>query len=205
LVRSDEGDDAQAWAVQYDDGMSLTTASEQIAHGLAEAERQRGHRVTVRRLDDTEAHPQGAGQPVVPVPAWAAEPFESPEPASEPEPAPVPEPAAVAEPEPAPAPAPAAVAEPEPAPVPEPTGQAAPPGLTREPEPARVAMPAGRRRLLLYVLAAVCIVIAAALADYWNVLPRVGAGTSPAQVGSVLHGPRLLPPLGQPPVMHFGH
>jgi hypothetical protein len=55
------------------------------------------------------------------------------------------------------------------------------------------------------VLAAACIVIAAALADHWNVLPRVGAGTSPAQVGSVLHGPRLLPPLDQPPVMHFGH
>jgi outer membrane biosynthesis protein TonB len=198
-VRSDEGDDAQAWAVQYDDGMSLTTASEQVAHRLAEAERQRGHRVTVRRLDDTETRPEGAGKPVVPEPARAAEPFESPGLTSEPEPAPAPEPAAVAEPEPAPAP------EREPAPVPEPTGQAAPPGLTREPEPARVAMAAGRRRLLLYVLAAVCIVVAAALADHWNVLPRVGAGTSPAQVGRLLHGPRLLPPLDQPPVMHFGH
>ena len=65
--------------------------------------------------------------------------------------------------------------------------------------------PAGRRRLLFYVLAAACILVAAALADHWNVLPRVGAGTSPAPVGSVLHGPPLLPPLGQPPVMHFGH
>ena len=32
------------WAVLYDDGMSLTTVSEQIAHTLAEAERQRGRR-----------------------------------------------------------------------------------------------------------------------------------------------------------------
>ena len=40
------------WAVLYDDGTSLTTVSEPIARSLAEAERQRGHRVTVRRLDD---------------------------------------------------------------------------------------------------------------------------------------------------------
>ena len=40
------------WAVLYDDGTSLTTVSEPIAHSLAEAERQRGHHVTVRRLDD---------------------------------------------------------------------------------------------------------------------------------------------------------
>ena len=40
------------WAVQYDDGTSLTTVSEPIAHSLAEAERQRGRHVTVRRLDD---------------------------------------------------------------------------------------------------------------------------------------------------------
>ena len=40
------------WAVLYDDGTSLTTVSEPIAHSLAEAERQRGRRVTVRRLDD---------------------------------------------------------------------------------------------------------------------------------------------------------
>jgi hypothetical protein len=122
-----------------------------------------------------------------------------PEPVSEPEPAPAPEPAS--EPEPAPAPEPAS--EPEPAPAPEPASQ--PPAVTREPEPARVVTPARRRRLLVYVLATVCIVVAAALADHWNVLPRIGAGTSPAQVGSVLHGPPLLPPLGQPPVMHFGH
>ena len=40
------------WAVLYDDGTSLTTVSEPIAHSLAEAERQRGRHVTVRRLDD---------------------------------------------------------------------------------------------------------------------------------------------------------
>ena len=40
------------WAVLYDDGTSLTTVSEPIARSLAEAERQRGHRVTIRRLDD---------------------------------------------------------------------------------------------------------------------------------------------------------
>jgi hypothetical protein len=39
-------------AVLYDDGTSLTTASEPIARCLAEAERQRGHRVTIRHLDD---------------------------------------------------------------------------------------------------------------------------------------------------------
>lgn len=169
--------------MRYDDGMSLTTASEQIARTLAEAERQRGCQVTVRRLDEGETHPPGAAKPAVPEPARAAEPLEPPGPVSEPEPAPAPEPASAAE----------------------PAGQTPPPGLTREPEPARVAMPARRRGLLRYVLAAVCVVVAAALADHWNVLPRVGAGTSPAQVGSLLHGPRLLPPLDQPPVMHFGH
>ena len=48
------------WAVLYDDGTSLTTVSEPIARGLAEAERQRGHRVTIRRLDDG-ADTAGAG------------------------------------------------------------------------------------------------------------------------------------------------
>src|SRR5213082_701703 len=47
----DGGGRGQMWAVLYDDGTSLTTASEPIAHSLAEAERQRGHRVTVRFLD----------------------------------------------------------------------------------------------------------------------------------------------------------
>ena len=194
-MRSDEGDQAQVWVVRYDDGMSLTTASEQIARTLAEAERQRGCQVTVRRLEEGETRPRGAEKPAAPEPPRAAEPLEPPGPASEPEPAPAPEPAPVPESAPVPEPAPAA----------EPAGQTPPPGLTREPEPARVAMPARRRGLLRYVLAAVCIVVAAALADHWNVLPRVGAGTSPAQVGSLLHGPRLLPPLDQPPVMHFGH
>jgi hypothetical protein len=88
------------------------------------------------------------------------------------------------------------------APTPEP---AAAPEPVRRPEPARAVPAARRRRLLLYLLAAACIVAAAALAAHWNLLPRIGASTSPAQVGSVLHGPRLLPPLDQPPVMHFGH
>ena len=48
------------WAVLYDDGTSLTTVSEPIARSLAEAERQRGHRVTIRRLDDD---PDGAPEP----------------------------------------------------------------------------------------------------------------------------------------------
>src|SRR5437588_185380 len=37
------------WAVLYDDGTSLTTVSEPIAHSLAAAERQRGPHVTGRR------------------------------------------------------------------------------------------------------------------------------------------------------------
>ena len=182
-MRSDEGDQAQAWAVQYDDGMSLTTASEQIAERLAEAERQRGHRVTIRRLTDVETHPRGTEEPAAPGPVRPAEPFANPRPVSAPEPAPAPEltPAA------------------------EPASEAPPPRPARDPEPARVAVPAERRRLLLYVLAAVCVVVAAALAAHWNVLPRVGAGASPAPVGSPLHSPRLLPPLDQPPVTHFGH
>jgi hypothetical protein len=62
-----------------------------------------------------------------------------------------------------------------------------------------------RRRLLLYALGAASIVVAAALVDHWGVLPRVGASTSssPMQVGGSPHRPQLLPPLGQPPVMHF--
>src|SRR6185437_14349514 len=65
-VRSDGGDEAQMWAVVYDDGMSLTTASERIARSLAEAERQRGRRVTVRRLDDAETDPRGVEKPARP-------------------------------------------------------------------------------------------------------------------------------------------
>jgi hypothetical protein len=54
------------WAVLYDDGMSLTTASERIARSLAEAERQRGRRATVRRLDDVETLPRGVEKPARP-------------------------------------------------------------------------------------------------------------------------------------------
>jgi hypothetical protein len=77
----------------------------------------------------------------------------------------------------------------------------------REPEPARAARPARGRRLLLYALAAASIVVAAALADHWDALPRVGATTSssPAQVSSPPHRPQLIPPLDQPPVMHFSN
>jgi hypothetical protein len=282
-VRSDGGDEGQMWAVLYDDGMSLTTASERIARSLAEAERQRGRRVTVRCLDDVETHPRGVEKPArlpgrargdgpvrpggtdkpsvpgpsravggadsvpEPVPVRPAERFARPEPVSEPEPAPVPAPAPAAEPEPPeslgptrtpeqpeplsasepasegrpPEPAPAAeltqVLGPtqavgptqaaEPASVAEPAGEASPPELTRDPEPARTAAPARRRRLLLYALAAACIVVAAALADHWGVLPRVGADTSSSttQVGGPAHRPPLLPPLDQPPVMHFSN
>ena len=188
-MRSDEGDEAQVWAVQYDDGMSLTTASEQVAHRLAEAERQRGHRVTVRRLNGTETHPRPAEKAAEPEPVRKPEPPAAPGPVSESGPAPAPELAPA----------------PESAPAPEPVREASPPEPAREPEPVRAVTPAGRRRLLFYVLAAACILVAAALAAHWNVLPRIGSSTGPAQVGSVLHGPRLLPPLGQPPVMHFGH
>ena len=271
------------WAVLYEDGMSLTTASERIARSLAEAERQRGRRVTVRRLDDVQTHPRGAEKPArppgrgrgdgpvrpggtdktsVPGPGRAvgdadgmpepesirpAERFTRPEPISEPEPTAAPEPALAPEPEPSeslepthtpeqPEPLPASgsasegrPAEPasaseltqvlgpiqavepaqaaEPASVPEPASQASPPEITRDSEPARAATSARRRRLVLYALAAASIVVAAALADHWGVLPRVGADTSSSvtQVGGPPHRPQLLPPLGQPPVMHFSN
>jgi hypothetical protein len=176
------------WAVLYDDGTSLTTVSEPIARSLAEAERQRGHRVTIQRLDDdADSAPE-------PEPIRPAERFARPEPISEPQPAPAPEPAQTVEPV-----EPAQTVEPvEPAPV---------PGPVREPEPARAARPARGRRLLLYALAAASIVVAAALADHWDALPRMGATTSssPAQVSSPSHRPQLLPPLDQPPVMHFSN
>ena len=182
------------WAVLYDDGTSVTTVSEPIARSLAEAERQRGHRVTVRCLDDD------ADRPPEPEPISPAERFARPEPISEPEPALVPEPAPA--PEPTQASGPTQTAEParagEPAPVPTPA---------REPGPARAGRLTRGRRLLLYALAAASIVLAAALADHWNALPRVGATTSssPAQVSGSPHGPQLLPPLDQPPVMHFSN
>jgi outer membrane biosynthesis protein TonB len=180
------------WAVLYDDGTSLTTVSEPIARSLAEAERQRGHRVTIRRLDDADRAPE-------PDPISPAERYARPEPISEPEPAPAPEPAQTVEP--APTVEPTSTVEPARAAVP------AVPTPAREPGPARAGRPMRGRRLLLYALAAASIVVAAALADHWDALPRVGATTSssPAQVSGPPHGPQLLPPLDQPPVMHFSN
>lgn len=48
------------WAVVYENGMSLTIASEQTARSLAQAERDRGRVVSVRRVDDVVTHPRGA-------------------------------------------------------------------------------------------------------------------------------------------------
>jgi len=192
------------WAVLYDDGTSLTTVSEPIARSLAEAERQRGHRVTIRRLDDdADGTPEPEPEPE---PIRRAERSARPETVSEPEPAPAPEPVQKVESaetvEPMLAPEPAQTVEParivEPAPVPTPI---------REPEPTRAARPARGRRLLLYALAAGCIVVAAAMADHWDALPRVGATTNsgPAQVGRSPQRSQLIPPLDQPPVMHFSN
>ena len=174
------------WAVLYDDGTSLTTVSEPIARSLAEAERQRGHRVTIRRLDDDA---DGVPEPEPePEPAPAPELIRAPEPAQKVEPTLAPEPVQIVE--------PAQTVEPAPVPTP-----------IREPEPARAARPARGRRLLLYALAAGCIVVAAAMADHWDALPRVGATTSssPAQVGRSPDRSQLIPPLDQPPVMHFSN
>src|SRR6478752_7887589 len=174
------------WAVLYDDGTSLTTVSEPIARSLAEAERQRGHRVTIRRLDDDA---DGVPEPEPePEPAPAPELIRAPEPAQKVEPTLAPEPVQIVE--------PAQTVEPAPVPTP-----------IREPEPARAARPARGRRLLLYALAAGCIVVAAAMADHWDALPRVGAttGSSPAQVGGPPPRSQLIPPLDQPPVMHFSN
>ena len=167
------------WAVLYDDGTSLTTVSEPIARSLAEAERQRGHRVTIRHLDD-DADSASEPEPE-PEPAPAPELTRAPEPAQAVEPTQAPEPAQTVE--------PALVSMP-----------------TREPAPGRLARPAKGRRLLLYAFAAASIVVAATMADHWNALPRVGATTSssPAQVGGPPPRSQLIPPLGQPPVMHFG-
>jgi hypothetical protein len=178
------------WAVLYDDGMSLTCASEQIARTLAEAERQRGRRVTVQRIDDADSVPEP--EPIRErEPASAVEPAQAAEPVSAPEPAPEPTPAA------------------EPVSAPEPASEASAP--TREPEPARPPEPAlaptyaRRRRLLIYALAAAGIIAAAVLAGHWGVLPSVGANSSssPTQAGAPNYQSQLLPPLNQPPVMHF--
>jgi hypothetical protein len=176
--------------VLYDDGTSLTTVSEPIARSLAEAERQRGHRVTIRRLDDD---PDSAPEPA-PEPAPAPEPTRAPEPTQTVEPV---VPAQTVEP-----------VMPQQTVEPAQTVESAPvPRAAREPEPARPARPARGRRLLLYALAASSIVVAAALADHWDALPRVGATTSssPAHVSGPSHRPQLLPPLDQPPVMHFSN
>lgn len=212
------------WAVVYENGMSLTIASEQTARSLAQAERDRGRIVSVRHVDDVVTHPgsaekaarQADGLPE-PEPIRAAaeviraaaefaspEPISRPELISQPEPASTPEPAQVVEPLQAMPPAQAA----EPASPPEPASEASPPESTREPEPTRTPTPA-RRRLPLYAAAAAVIVVAAALANHWGVLPRLGASTSssPTHVSRPprpSRPPRLLPPLGQPPVMHFG-
>ena len=126
------------WAVLYDDGTSLTTVSEPIAHSLAEAERQRGRHVTVRRLDEgadgvLEPEPGSESEPVRPTGRLASrEPISQPEPTLEPEPtraaepAPAPEPART--PEPAQFPGPTQAVEPSqaggPAPVPGPASEA---------------------------------------------------------------------------------
>jgi hypothetical protein len=181
------------WAVLYDDGTSLTTVSEPIAHSLAEAERQRGRHVTVRRLDDdVDGEPEPALEPG---PTPAAEPAPANEPARTLEPIRFSGPPHAVEPTQAG----------KPASMPESASEAARPVPAREPEPARAARPTIRRRLLLYALTAVIILVAAALADHWSVLPRVGAttGFSPTQIDSP-HRPQLLPPLDQPPVIHFG-
>jgi hypothetical protein len=209
------------WAVLYDDGTSLTTVSEPIALSLAEAERQRGHDVTVRRLDDAadgapEPEPEPirpAGRLARPEPISQPEPILELEPTSAAEPAPAPEPTRTPEPTQSPGPTqfpgPTHAVEPpqagEPASVPGPASEASRPVPIREPEPARTARPTRRRRLLLYALTAVSILGAAALADHWGVLPRVGATTSSnsTQVSGPPHRPQLLPPLNQPPVMHF--
>jgi hypothetical protein len=82
-------------------------------------------------------------------------------------------------------------------------------GAGSAPEPAvvRGLNESRTRRLVLYAVAAAIVVVAAALADHGGVLPRVGANNSshPTQVGGSPHRTQLLPPRGQPPVMHFGN
>jgi hypothetical protein len=198
------------WAVLYENGMSLTTASERTARSLALAELQCGRFVAVRRLDDVETGPRSAEKaarragslPEAEVMRPAAR-FARPEPNSEPGPASAPEPAQAVE----PVRAMELVQAAEAASVPEPASEASPPDPTRETQPARAATPTRRRRLSLYVLAAAVIVVAAALVDHWGVLPRLGdaTGSSPTQVSGPPRPPQLLPPLEQPPVMHFGN
>jgi len=178
LPALEPGSEGQMWAVLCDDGTSLTTASEQMARSLAEAERQRGRRVTVRRLDHVETHPGGVEKPARPSGQARGEGPVGPRGTDKPS-------------------------------LPGPSRAVG--GDDRVPEPAAVLRlnenrTHRHRRLLLYALAATSIVVAAALVDHGGVLPRVGADTSssPTQVGGPPHRPQLLPPLDQPPVMHFG-
>ena len=205
------GEVAQVWAVVYENGMSLTTANEQTAESLAQAERQRGRRVTVRRLDDVETHPRSEeaaarradGLPEPELIRPAADVMR-PGPISEPEPASAPGPEQVVEQVEALEPVQAA----ESASVPESASEASSPEPVREPERARERTLTRRRRLPLYALAAAVIVVAAAVVDHSGVLPRLGANTSPspAHVSRSSPPPQLLlPPLEQPPVMHFGN
>lgn len=207
------GEVAQVWAVVYENGMSLTTASEQTAESLAQAERQRGRSVTVRRLDDVETHPHSEeaaarradGLPEPELIRPAAD-FMRPGPISEPEPASAPRPEQVVEQVVEQVEAMEPVQAAEPASVPEPASKASPPEPAREPGPARERTLTRRRRLPLYALAAAVIVVAAAVVDHSGVLPRLGANTSPSltHVSRSSPPPQLLPPLEQPPVMHFG-
>jgi hypothetical protein len=183
------------WAVLYENGMSLTTESEQTAQTLAHAEHLRGRSATIRRLDDVETHPRSTDKAarrgssvqerelIRPVRLARRELISEPAPTPEPESAP----------------------EPAPAFAPEPASEASLAELAREPEPAHAPAAARRRRLALYALAAVLIVVAAVLADHWGALPRLGSsnGSKPAQVSRPAHPQRLLPPLEQPPVIHF--
>jgi hypothetical protein len=179
LPAPESASEGQRWAVLYDDGMSLTTASERIARSLAGAERQRGRRVTVRRLDDVQTHPRGVEKPAGPPGRTRGEGPVRPNGTDEPS---VPGSSRAVR---------GADTAPEPMAV-------------RRLNENRTRP---RRRLLLYVLAAASIVVAAALVDHWGVLPRVGANTSssPTQVGGPAQRPQLLPPLDQTPVMHFSN
>ena len=179
LPAPEPASEGQMWAVLYDDGMSVTTASKRVARSLAEAERQRGRRVTVRRMDDVETHPRGVQKPARPPERARGEGPVRPSGTDEPS---------------APGPSRAVGGADS---APEPTA-------VRRLNENRTRP---RRRLLLYALAAASIVVAAALVDHWGVLPRVGAntGSSPTQVGGQPQRPQLLPPLDQTPVMHFSN
>jgi hypothetical protein len=177
LPAPEPASEGQMWAVLYDDGMSVATASERVARSLAEAERQRGRRVTVRRMDDVETHPRAGQKPARPPGRARGEGPVRPSGTDEPS-----------------APGPSSAVG----------------GADSAPEPTAVRRldenrTHPRRRFLLYALAAAIIVVAAALVDHGVVLPRVGAntGSSPTQVGGPPQRPQLLPPLDQPPTMHF--